>query len=110
MFLMITTEAELHPPRFYLSLLVLGGTAVSTHTPTSAADVDINIHVPGLYQPAQPVYQQARPVYVQPQPVFVQPQPVYVQRYDESERHCKKGKCKWKKERRNKHHGRGHYD
>ena len=107
---MKSTEAELQSPKFYLSLLVLGGIALAPHTPTSAADVDINIHVPGLYQPAHPVHQQARPDYVLPQPVFVQPQPVYVQRYDESKRHCKNGKCKWKKEKRHKHHGHGHHD
>ncbi|WP_194713348.1 hypothetical protein [Noviherbaspirillum soli] len=102
------TEAELQSPKFYLSLLVLGGIAVAHHTPTFAADVDINIQVPGQYLPAQPVYQQARPVYVQPQPVFVHPKPVYMQRFQESETHCKKSKCKWKKEKKHKHHG--HHD
>jgi hypothetical protein len=96
--------------KFYFSFVVLGGLAVAHHTPACAADVDINIQVPGLYQPAQPVYQQARPVYVQPQPVFVHPQPMYVQRFEESEPHCKKGKCKWTKEKKHKHHGHGHHD
>ena len=104
------TEAELQLPKFYLALLVLGGIALASHTPTSAADVDVNIHVPGLYQPAQSGYQQVRPVYVQPQPIFMQPYPVYEQRFEESERHCKKGKCKWKKEKKHRNHGHGHHD
>jgi hypothetical protein len=97
-------------PKHHLSCLLLSSIALAIAAPTFAADVDININVPGLYQPAQPVYQQARPVYVQPQPVVVQPQPVYVQRYDDSEMHCKKGKCKWKHEKKHKHHKHGHGD
>jgi hypothetical protein len=39
-----------------------------------AANVDINIGVPGVYVQPQPVYVQPQPVYVQPRPVYVHPQ------------------------------------
>jgi hypothetical protein len=39
-----------------------------------AANVDINIGVPGVYVQPQPVYVQPHTVYVQPRPVYIQPQ------------------------------------
>ena len=98
----------MYAPKYRPCLLVLSTLTLAITAPTFAADVDININVPGLYQPARPVYQQARPAYIQPQPVIVQSQPAHMQRYDDSEWRCKNDKCKWKKEKKHKHHKHDH--
>lgn len=93
--------------------MLLGAGAIALCAPVLAADVDINVRLPGAYQVPQPVYQQ--PVYVQPQPIIVRQQPVYVQREDRDDRNwkCKNDKCKYKKEKKDKHgkhHGHDDHD
>ena len=83
-----------------------------------AADVDINVRLPGAYQVPQPVYVAPQPVYVAPRPVIVQQQPVYVQREYRDDRNwqCKNDKSTYKKEKKEKkekhgkHHGRDRDD
>lgn len=87
------------------TLIAIGSSAL-------AADVDINVHLPNVYQAPAPVYVQPQPIYVTPRPVIVQ-QPVMVEREDQDNRYwnCKKDKCKYKKfkkEKHGKHHG--HHD
>ncbi len=92
---------------------MLGAGVLAICTPALAADVDINVRLPGAYQVPQPVYQQPQPVYVEPRPIIVRQQPVYVQRDGrdwDRDRDCKKGKCKYKKEKKDKKdkHGKHH--
>jgi hypothetical protein len=70
--------------------------------PAGAANVDINIDIPGAYAPPPPVF-------VQPRPVIVQSQPIYVERED-GYQDCKKGKCKFKKHKKEKHHKHDDHD
>ena len=89
-------------------MVIVNAAFLFAASPAISANVDIgiNIGVPNVYVPPQPVYIQPQPVYVQPQPVYVQPQPVYVVR-DDKYWDCKKDKCKekkYKKEKKDKHH------
>lgn len=97
-------------PQPYLLALSSLALALVIIAPTSAADIDVNINIPGLNQLGQPVHQQVRPIYGQPQSEIVQSQPVYSERYDDSEMHCKKDRCKWKKEKKHKHYKHDHDD
>ena len=97
-----------------LALLWVAGIAVSGGQAV-AADVDINVRLPGAYPVPQPVYQQPAPVYVTPAPIIVRQQPVIVQReyQDDREWRCKNDKCKYKKAKKDKHgkhHGHDHDD
>lgn len=85
--------------------VMLGAGVVALCGQALAADVDINVRLPGAYQVPQPVYQQPQPVYIEPRPVIVRQQPVYVQREYRDDRNweCKKDKCKYKKEKKEKH-------
>jgi hypothetical protein len=59
-------------------------------------DVDVNVTVPGAYQPPQPIYVTPRPVYIEERPVYVEHEDGY---WD-----CKKDKCKQKKLKKEKRH------
>ena len=98
--------------------VMLGASIIAICGQALAADVDINVLLPGAYQVPQPVYVAPQPVYVAPRQVIVQQQPVYVQREyrDDRDWQCKNDKCKYKKEKKEKkekhgkHHGRDHDD
>ncbi len=91
--------------RFCLGLtaaVLLGGVM-----PAQAADVDVRINLPGVYQPPPP------PVYVQPARVYVQPAPVIVQApaqvvYDDGHGNCGHKQCKGKKHKKNKNKNHPH--
>lgn len=85
--------------------IIIGAGVMAIGSQALAADVDINVRLPGAYQVPQPVYQQPQPVYVDPRPVIVRQQPVYVQREYRDDRNwqCKHDKCKYKKEKKDKH-------
>jgi hypothetical protein len=56
--------------KIYLTVtasLLAGATLMLATVPAVAANVDVNIGVPGVYVQPQPVYVQPRPVYIQPQ-------------------------------------------
>jgi hypothetical protein len=58
-----------------ISAGVIAGAALLVAVSSAmAANVDINIGIPGVYVQPQPVYVQPQPVYVQPRPVYVHPQ------------------------------------
>ena len=85
-----------------LVLGIAGLAAVAAHA--APVNVDINVLVPGQYQPPQRVYVAPQPVYVQQQrPIFLEQRPAYVQ-HDDWYWDCNKNKCKQKKEKKEKHH------
>ncbi|OGB20611.1 MAG: hypothetical protein A3I66_22865 [Burkholderiales bacterium RIFCSPLOWO2_02_FULL_57_36] len=56
-----------------VAALAASATLMLAVTPAVAANVDINIGVPGVIVQPRPVYVQPRTVYVQPRTVYVQP-------------------------------------
>jgi hypothetical protein len=84
-----------------IKFLALGASVLFSTASAMAADIDVNVNFPGVYQQV-PVIVRPAPVYVQPRPVIVGGPPIYVER-DDRYWDCKKDKCKVKKAKHHKH-------
>ena len=83
-----------------ISAIALMGLSSASAGPVN---VDVNVIVPGLYSPPQPVYVLPSPVYVEQSHVYIQERPAYVE-HEDRYWDCKKDKCKQKKSKKEKHH------